>query len=624
MSFGWSAGDIAQAISLIVKTVKALDGAEGAPADFRNTVTFFQSVNLTLQRLQSLINIGKHSSYDDEIRKEVEIIKPSLERFLAISQNFENSLGDKAIPGRWKHIPKKLLWRFKDSKAVQNLKEEIKDHLPILDKWMLFSMIEIIQDLPAELKTQSIDILNNHMVSILQRQLNPIQDELQMVRTEGREHYKDVSLKVEQSILTLRPLQLDIASQGHTIQRNFDKVISKLEDKNSYDDAVKAINEHTTNTLKGMFGKIQTLPHTCFQEAGAIRAGENSLIFTTSPRISSQTIEQEAGNRESLRKIYYMILLYAGLMARNLLLRLAKMMEPSRALTPVLLAKYHITFQDALGRRPRILQFDTFVNFKVFQAFLLESFTGTAGRGWVERGSYLLEDSSTKTVLSADTWSRLVFPGCCVGMAMVVGRSNPSQDFLIPENKCPASGCSGTLRSQSSSIWQKCSSCQMEVRELDINDVTEGSDAAQAQADISTSRGTKVEAIDSNVIHFSRLVYWMRPNRCRSCNIPETLEWRTQPDGTRTLCNECGLHYAKLTRENVEKVTESGFQESLIQTHRHGVWVWSCCLCRYSRGEYRSSGMTSEILICPECGHVRCDGCHVEWVKIKQSWLNPE
>ncbi|KAJ8057906.1 hypothetical protein OCU04_013088 [Sclerotinia nivalis] len=320
---------------------------------------------------------------------------------------------------------------------------------------MLFSMIEIIQDFPTKLKTHFINVLNNQIVSILQRQLNLIQDELRMVRTEGKEHYKNLSSKVEQSILTLRPLQLDIASQGHTIQRNFDRVMSKLEDKNSYDDAVKAINEHTTNTLKDMFGKIQTLSHACFQEAGAILTGEDSLTLTTYPRISSQTIEQEAGNRESLRKVYYMILLYARLMARNLLLRLARMMEPSKALTPILLAKYHITFYDALGRRPSILQFDTLVNFKVFQAFLLESFTGTAGRGLVERGSYLLEDSSTKTVLSADTWSRLVFPGCCVGMAMVVGRPNPSQDFPIPENKCPASGCSGTLRIQSYSIWQK-------------------------------------------------------------------------------------------------------------------------------------------------------------------------
>ncbi|KAI8047084.1 uncharacterized protein B0P05DRAFT_445825, partial [Gilbertella persicaria] len=37
--------------------------------------------------------------------------------------------------------------------------------------------------------------------------------------------------------------------------------------------------------------------------------------------------------------------------------------------------------------------------------------------------------------------------------------------------------------------------------------------------------------------------------RCHSCHISETPEWRRGPDGARTLCNACGLHYAKLTRK---------------------------------------------------------------------------
>ncbi|KAG8933115.1 hypothetical protein FRC02_012407 [Tulasnella sp. 418] len=39
------------------------------------------------------------------------------------------------------------------------------------------------------------------------------------------------------------------------------------------------------------------------------------------------------------------------------------------------------------------------------------------------------------------------------------------------------------------------------------------------------------------------------PGKCHSCNITETPEWRRGPDGARTLCNACGLHYAKLVRK---------------------------------------------------------------------------
>ncbi|KAI9280142.1 GATA zinc finger-domain-containing protein [Umbelopsis sp. AD052] len=42
--------------------------------------------------------------------------------------------------------------------------------------------------------------------------------------------------------------------------------------------------------------------------------------------------------------------------------------------------------------------------------------------------------------------------------------------------------------------------------------------------------------------------------RCHSCNVTETPEWRRGPDGARTLCNACGLHYAKLTKGNNLKV----------------------------------------------------------------------
>ncbi|CAO3696702.1 unnamed protein product [Umbelopsis ramanniana] len=41
--------------------------------------------------------------------------------------------------------------------------------------------------------------------------------------------------------------------------------------------------------------------------------------------------------------------------------------------------------------------------------------------------------------------------------------------------------------------------------------------------------------------------------RCHSCNTTDTPEWRRGPDGARTLCNACGLHYAKLMRKSEKK-----------------------------------------------------------------------
>ncbi|ORZ08409.1 hypothetical protein BCR42DRAFT_495510 [Absidia repens] len=51
--------------------------------------------------------------------------------------------------------------------------------------------------------------------------------------------------------------------------------------------------------------------------------------------------------------------------------------------------------------------------------------------------------------------------------------------------------------------------------------------------------------------------------RCHSCNISETPEWRRGPDGARTLCNACGLHYAKLARK---KAASSTHQKSHVSS----------------------------------------------------------
>ncbi|KAJ1677753.1 hypothetical protein EV182_005512, partial [Spiromyces aspiralis] len=48
------------------------------------------------------------------------------------------------------------------------------------------------------------------------------------------------------------------------------------------------------------------------------------------------------------------------------------------------------------------------------------------------------------------------------------------------------------------------------------------------------------------------------PNCCRSCGISDTPEWRRGPDGARTLCNACGLHYAKLTKKRAQESKPRG------------------------------------------------------------------
>ena len=48
-----------------------------------------------------------------------------------------------------------------------------------------------------------------------------------------------------------------------------------------------------------------------------------------------------------------------------------------------------------------------------------------------------------------------------------------------------------------------------------------------------------------------------RPGRCHQCARIESSEWRRGPGGLRSLCNACGLHFAKRERKKREIVAST-------------------------------------------------------------------
>ncbi|KZT67449.1 hypothetical protein DAEQUDRAFT_392400 [Daedalea quercina L-15889] len=82
----------------------------------------------------------------------------------------------------------------------------------------------------------------------------------------------------------------------------------------------------------------------------------------------------------------------------------------------------------------------------------------------------------------------------------------------------------------------------------------EVSDRATAEKDMEIIRSKRATSTSASAPGQPKSKYRKRsratpPGKCHSCNIRETPEWRRGPDGARTLCNACGLHYAKLMRK---------------------------------------------------------------------------
>jgi hypothetical protein len=133
MSFGWSAGDIAQTIGLVIKIVKALDNTNGAAADYREAVAFLRRLKHTLEPLQTFSALNLYPEYGDDIRQSVKKIKEPIEKFLSIAKKFEPSLSINAKSGFQHNVSRKVQWSFYTSKKVSGLRKEIEDEMVILE-----------------------------------------------------------------------------------------------------------------------------------------------------------------------------------------------------------------------------------------------------------------------------------------------------------------------------------------------------------------------------------------------------------------------------------------------------------------------------------------------------------
>lgn len=133
MSFGWSAGDIASAVTLLIEVVKSLDSANGATKDYRNSITFLKSLTNTLKLLKTFVEANLEVSYKDEICDAVDEIKAPVKEYLDLIVKYEDSLGEGVKEGYHRKIGRKLQWSFFESKKAENLQVRIGRHLQLMD-----------------------------------------------------------------------------------------------------------------------------------------------------------------------------------------------------------------------------------------------------------------------------------------------------------------------------------------------------------------------------------------------------------------------------------------------------------------------------------------------------------
>jgi hypothetical protein len=133
MSFGWSAGDIATAVTLLYNIIEALDDVDGTASNYREAMGFLRDLKRTLEPLLTLTAWNAYSTYANEIAEQVQHIRGPMEEFLNAAVKYEPSLGAKAKKGHHRHVWRKLQWYLLKENKVSALKNKIGDHMLIID-----------------------------------------------------------------------------------------------------------------------------------------------------------------------------------------------------------------------------------------------------------------------------------------------------------------------------------------------------------------------------------------------------------------------------------------------------------------------------------------------------------
>ncbi|KAH7136742.1 hypothetical protein B0J13DRAFT_80496 [Dactylonectria estremocensis] len=339
MSFGWSAGDIAAAITLVYNVAKALDDCDGASEDYREAMAFLQGLNRSLEPLQAFTAWKAYPEYGEQISKQVEYIRDSINKFRDEVLKLEPSLGEKSRKGYYRHIPQKLKWHVLKSGKILRLKKKIASHMRVIDTLMQRLTLDVVlamqQSLPEHLCAVFQESVRPELVEALQEALPAISSTL--VNSSQQMHNR---------------LESRLLAGIEDLKQELNKLVLIQRDMRF------RLNEHTVRSS-------QQAPSEENAYMAQYNSNDDNLRRRASPQDSTEV-------REPLKEIYYLLFLHLGLFLKGLFVSLSQVVKPSRALTTIPLAKYNITFLDAIGRPPRVLHYEYFKSFRV----LLPHFVG--------------------------------------------------------------------------------------------------------------------------------------------------------------------------------------------------------------------------------------------------------
>ncbi|KAF4630021.1 hypothetical protein G7Y89_g8132 [Cudoniella acicularis] len=418
MSFGWSAGDIVAAVTLLIKIGSALQDAGGASSDYQDTVDFLNTLRITLEHLKAFgaTQIEVHKA--ENLRQQCDQIQAPLKVFLDdVTSKFESSLGPASRRNKLLGSPRKIHWALYTSKKVKRLQDRIIVPIGAVNMLLGLQTIETVLHIPQHIRAQISAAVDSSLPSSLELGLQPLRNTLDVYHGEY------------------------IESQKASTQR----VILAVEANN--EKALKSIRSHNTE------GRIASINlQVKLEQISSVIVSIHQLLLRLP--LSQQNIVAVNCDRQ-LRQAMGNILQSVCLLISGLQQLVAALLS---SVNHLMLFGDHFLFEDALGRMTK-LPCSQFQHWKVFYTFLTDSFSKSPGISYVLQQHFRVMNGYNNVIVDQDNWRAAIQPKAKMAMYMLL-------DKHFQGGKCPLPSCEGVVLLDDSNLSGNCPICKRYVTML--------------------------------------------------------------------------------------------------------------------------------------------------------------
>ncbi len=155
-AFGWSAGDIAVAIRLIYTASKAFKDTGGTVSGYEESVSFLNSLEITLTLLEEYTTSNPDGDYSSNIAARLKTVNKPWNTFRDYLEKYEKSLSSDSTRSNVANAPRKVQWAIKELDGeVAKLKTAVSQPLNAINTLLALGILYDSLNLPQMNETNT-------------------------------------------------------------------------------------------------------------------------------------------------------------------------------------------------------------------------------------------------------------------------------------------------------------------------------------------------------------------------------------------------------------------------------------------------------------------------------------